>query len=173
MTTFKEFLIEAVTLRTKKGSPIKRSKYGVGKDIGGFLYLHKMYVPTLPDEMSRLVSQAEEIANQKYGKPFKYNTVKISKDDDVVTLVQSPDFDTSPEPTVGDFIMVKVGNGLVKFGHSDSIWHHKWLWVLDDYPGFDVEESFRRSEEWLKHDVDFSRIGNKAYWEKHHASKMK
>ena len=171
-TSFKQFLVES-TLRTQKGSPIKRSKFGVGKDIGGFVYLHKMYVPMLPKEMRQMVVTAENVIYEKIGRHFEYNTVKVSKDHDTVTLVQSPDFDTSPEPTVGDMATVKTSNGLVKFGHSDKIWHHKWLWVLDDYPGFDVEESINRSREWLQHDVDFSRIGNKDHWEKHHASKMK
>jgi hypothetical protein len=171
-TSFKQFLIETV-LRTQKGSPIKRSKFGVGKDIGGFLYLHKMYVSILPQEMQKAVLAAENAVYEKIGRHFEYNTVKVSKDHDSVTLVQSPDFDTSPEPMVGDFAMVKVSNGLVKFGNAKSIWHHKWLWVKDDYPGFDVEESINRSKEWLQHDVDFSRIGNKKYWDKHHASKLK
>ncbi len=37
----------------------------------------------------------------------------------------------------------------VKKGHSNYIWHHKWLWVKDDYTGFDIEESYRWSEKWL------------------------
>ena len=52
------------------------------------------------------------------------------------------------EPIVGDYITVKL-NGDVRAGHSNYIWHHKWLWVMNDYTGFDVEESWNWSKEWL------------------------
>lgn len=46
------------------------------------------------------------------------------------------------------------------------IYHHKWLFVADDYRGFDVAESKARSEQWIAlGDVDRSRIGRKSYWE--------
>ena len=48
------------------------------------------------------------------------------------------------------------------------IYHHKWLFVAEDYAGFDVEESKRRSQQWIALEgVDRSRIGRKRYWEQH------
>jgi len=47
-----------------------------------------------------------------------------------------------------------------------DIYHHKWLFVADDYQGFDVVASKTRSEQWIAlGDVDRSRIGRKSYWE--------
>ena len=46
------------------------------------------------------------------------------------------------------------------------IYHHKWLFVKDDYDGFDVEESKTRSRAWMAlTDIDRTRIGKKSYWE--------
>ena len=52
---------------------------------------------------------------------------------------------------------------------SDSyIYHHNWLFVADDYQGFDVELSKARSQQWIAlGNVDRSRIGRKSYWEEH------
>jgi hypothetical protein len=48
------------------------------------------------------------------------------------------------------------------------IYHHKWLFVADDYDGFDVEESKARSDAWLAlPEVDKSRIGRACYWHTH------
>ena len=45
------------------------------------------------------------------------------------------------------------------------IYHHKWLFVDDDYRGFNVEESKVRSQHWIGlGDVDRSRIGRESYW---------
>jgi hypothetical protein len=46
------------------------------------------------------------------------------------------------------------------------IYHHKWLFVDDDYRGFNVEESKARSQLWISlGDVDRSRIGRQSYWQ--------
>jgi hypothetical protein len=48
------------------------------------------------------------------------------------------------------------------------IYHHKWLFVKDDYSEFDVEESKRRSLAWLVLDgIDKKRIGRLSYWTAH------
>ena len=45
------------------------------------------------------------------------------------------------------------------------IYHHKWLFVTDDYSGFNVEASKERSRLWLGLDgVDKKRSGRKSYW---------
>ncbi len=46
------------------------------------------------------------------------------------------------------------------------IYHHKWLFVPDDYTGFNVAESKARSEQWIAlSGVDRSRIGRLSFWE--------
>jgi len=48
-----------------------------------------------------------------------------------------------------------------------QIYHHKWLFVKDDYQGFDVDKSKERSAEWLQVSdrINMSKIGTLNYWE--------
>ena len=58
------------TLKTYKGSPIKRSKYGVGKEIGGQIYFHKDYAERIvPVE----ILEACEEALDYYYSDLHYN----------------------------------------------------------------------------------------------------
>ena len=155
-------LFESRVAKTLKGSSIKRSKYGVGKDIGGEIYLHRNYESVIPDQDAL----AKAKATLKKDRPnFKYNALKFSKDG-AFTFFNSPDFDSSDEPIAGKYVRVPL-DGKLKDGETKSIWHHKWLWVKDDYKGFDVEKSYNRSLAWLKiPDIDYARIGSKDFWEK-------
>lgn len=164
----KDILTEEVkVLKTLNGSPIKRSKLGVGKDIGGEIYLHRSYEKLIPDQAA--LSHAKEILKASFP-TFKYNVLKFSKVK--FTFFSSPDFDTADEPTAGSYVTV-IGD-TAKAGKTASIWHHKWLWVQDSYPGFDVEAAYHRSAKWLKlPNIDFSRIGNKAIWERDYVPLIK
>ena len=113
-------------LKTLKGSVIKRSsKYGVGKEIGGQIYFHKNYVD---DICPNLYELAKDILEEEYP-DFKYNCLMYDKKKpDTLRFDEAPDFDSAREPMPG----------------------HKWLWVKDDYKGFDVEESYEWSKKWLE-----------------------
>ncbi len=140
--------------------PISRSRYGVGKLIGGALYLHRSYMPHLA---GTALWAAYDRARRELG-DFDYNVVKITTQGDV-TFFASPDFDTAHEPTAGEYRLVKA-DGTVKKGRTASLWHHKWLWVRDDYKGFDVDASKRRSAEWTARmtGVPRNNIGNPRVW---------
>jgi hypothetical protein len=152
------------TLYSRKGYKIARHKGLVGKRMGQFLYLHRNYVDYLPAPQQLTIKRANlHIGN------FKYNVIKIQVVTEcVIVFINSPDFDTADEPMVGNFRRVTLDNSsglLLKEGHSKYIWHHKWLWVMDDYKGFDVEASFERSAKWLGIEgIDVTRIGNPEYW---------
>jgi hypothetical protein len=156
------------TAQTEKGTIIKRSKLGVGKDIGGSIYLHRNYENHVPDQVA--LSRAKKVLGKNHP-GFDYNALKFSKNGNF-TFFKSPDFDTVHEPTVGEYITVTDGKS--KAGKSKSIWHHKWLWVKDDYKGFDVDQSHKRSQSWLKiPKIDFARIGNRAIWEQQYVPRIK
>lgn len=145
-------------LKTQKGSPIKRApKYGVGKDIGGALYVHTAYEDVLPD-----ITPYKTILVEQYPE-FEYNIVKYTPKS--VTFLYSPDFDSSHEPLVSEYVTVKE-DGTTKKGTSKTIYHHKWLFVKDDYSGFNVEDAFERSRAWLTiPDINFRKIGSsRDYW---------
>lgn len=155
-------------LRTQKGSVIKRSSLGVGKAIGGETYLHKMYEGDIPNQGALI--HAKEVLERNHP-DFNYNVVRFNKDGQF-TFFSSPDFDTSHEPVAGKYVTVLGKES--KAGQTGNIWHHKWLWVKDDYPGFDVDESYNRSKTWLQlPNINFSRIGNKKVWDEEYVPRIK
>jgi hypothetical protein len=147
-------------LRTLKGSKIERYRGVVGKRMGFWVYVHRDYVSKLPLELKVRVRMARELAEG-----FEYNCLKISTDSNVVVFMHSQDFDTAAEPVAGKWCRVDMDDLTVKHGDTGNIWHHKWLWVMDDYAGFDVDAAFLRSQVWLAlDDVEMARIGNPKYW---------
>lgn len=135
-------------LKTYKGSVIKRSsKYRVGKEIGGDIYFHKLYAELIVP--SDILEPALRTLRREYPYPeFTYNCMRYSPKTGAISFQEAPDFDTAREPMVGDYITV-FPDGSIKTGHSNYIWHHKWIWVQNDYPGFDVSESWEWSRQWL------------------------
>lgn len=140
-------LIPESVHRTLKGSTIKRHKNVVGKQVGKQLYVHKEYATEVvpPDMLKRALEVLAKNAPE-----FQYNCIMWDSGRPIVRFDQAPDFDTAREPHVGDFIVVDPRNPtFISRGHSDSIWHHKWLWVKDNYSGFDVKQSKKWSKMWL------------------------
>ena len=134
------------TLKTYRGSPIKRSsRYGIGKEIGGDIYFHKLYAPKIVP--AEILENAEQVLADNYPE-YDYNCIRYSPKTDAVSFQESPDFDTAREPIVGDYITV-LPDGTIKTGSSKYIFHHKWLWVDNDYPGFNVEDAWEWSRQWL------------------------
>ena len=133
-------------LRTLDGSVIRRhERLWVGKYIGGKLYLHKQYVGRI---MSDYVWKARTDRLQSECPGFTFNTLCWMPGAKAIRFDEAPDFDTAREPTPGRSVTI-FKDGAIKRGYTSAIWHHKWLWVMDDYSGFDVEESYRWSKHWL------------------------
>lgn len=127
------------------GTTYQRSKRGVGKEIGGKLYVHKLYVDQVMDLIDFI------FVTLFIPRSFNYNCVMIDEKNRTIRFDEAPDFDTAREPHVGDFIEVNLCTLDIRHGHSDAIWHHKWMWVDDDYNGFDVEESYQWSKKWTSY----------------------
>jgi len=138
-------------LKTYKGSTIQRSKYGVGKLIVGQVYVHKLYMSeVIPHE---ILSKALDKLNV-----FEFNTVMWDEPKKIIRFDSAKNFDTAREPSAGKYVRVNYDTGKVTKGTTHFIWHHKWIWVKDSYKGFDVQESFEWSKEWL------SKIKTMAKW---------
>ena len=134
-------------LKTLKGSRIGRStKYGVGKEIGGDIYFYKDYAEDIVPE--DVWNKALELL-QDYNPDFQYNTIRYSPKTQIVSFQECPDFDIAREPKVGDYVNVNTTTGAIKKGHSDYIFHHKWLWCRNDYKGFNIKKSWEWSKQWL------------------------
>ena len=149
-------------VKTQKGTIIKKSpKYGVGKQVGNTIYLHKSVEDKLPKDI--LIPAQERLPSD-----FDYTIVKFDEKNGNITFIQSPDWDSSDEPIVGDAILIR-GDGsqrFIKQKKSPQIYHHKWLFVNDGYSGFNTEESKERSIRWLKvPNIEFNKIGYKNYWD--------
>lgn len=157
-------------LRTEKGSLLRRNpKIGVGKTIGGCIYLHRQYTSRLGPEGMRIVEAASKILKEE-DEHFanRWNIIKLDTNDQAVTFIESQDFDEADEPQVHWYIKIKDNYA----SHRNTtlgtcVYHHKWLFVDDDYQGFDVEKSFERSKKIVKiANLDTRRIGQKEYWER-------
>ena len=79
---------------TKKLSLRRSTRYGVGKEIGGAVYVHFQY--------QGLLGPAVEAAAARLPPGFDYTVVKVQRRTGVVSFIHSPDFDTAPEPVVGE-----------------------------------------------------------------------
>ena len=140
--------------------PKRSAAFGVGKEIGGAIYVHR--------SSESVLGQVVDVARLKLPVRFAYEVVKLVPKTGVVSFVLSPDFDDADEPTVGAIATVYPDGTVRRRSQSANpeIYHHKWLFVTDDYLGFDVQQSKDRSQKWLRLEgVDTKRIGRKKYWE--------
>ncbi len=148
--------------RRQQPLPKRSTRFSVGKEIGGAVYVHREYESLLPEAVRH--------AKTAIPSTFQYTVVKYVVADETVSFIHSDDFDESDEPTVGDVYTVKA-NGSVAFRRVSVdpwIYHHKWLFVADTYTGFDVEASKERSLRWLRlDDIDYRRIGKRSFWQTH------
>lgn len=140
--------------------PRRSRRYRVGKEIGGAVYLHSLY--------EGLLGQAVQAAKEHLPSGFEYAVVKYHINRNSVSFLQSDDFDSAPEPIVGDsWIVYEDGRRqFYRQPENPFIYHHKWLFVADDYTGFDVEVSKARSASWLPlmQPGEHLLIGRQDYW---------
>lgn len=140
------------------------------KKIGSTFYVHKsnikeMYNLLEKNELLAITSIIDELP-----KSFSYEILKYDKKNKKISFIQSPDWDTAREPLVGDSYTSDIFD--VKFRTIKSkgqIYHHKWMFVSDDYTGFNIEKSKQWSNEWANvlpntREVK-SRIGYRKYWD--------
>ncbi len=140
--------------------PTRSRRYGVGKEIGYAVYVHRQY--------EDLLGATVEWAKRHLPEHYDYTVVKLNQRNDSVSFIHCPNFDTEHEPAIAAIIVVSAdGTAQRRTTPSDPyIYHHKWLFVADDYDGFDVAESIARSQRWIAlSSVDRSRIGRKSFWE--------
>lgn len=134
------------------------------KKIGNCIYVHKSNICELTEKQYEIVMQSIPLLPYD----FKFEVIKYNKKDNSVTFIDSEDWNTSREPTVGD--AYKIKDSEVKYIKSKGqIYHHKWQFVSDDYDGFDVAEAKKWSEIWQntlpKTKEVKNRIGYKKFWE--------
>lgn len=150
-----------------------------GKHVGDRVYIHRTLVGALPRELhDKLQELGELFFKNKWGEG--YNIIKLDIFSDDVSFILSDEFDVVDEPRI-DFAYVIRDKKLFRTidyskykKESIPIYHHKWAFVGEDYKGFNVEESKKRSEWWENHPVVLNRkkadkyfkskIGSTGYW---------
>jgi hypothetical protein len=137
---------------------LKRYKGIVGKLIGGNIYVHRDYASLVIPNLQKSIALIKSIP---------YTIVKYNTKTQSISFIECNDFDTNPEPIVGDVTIINGKNiKKIKSPKDPWIYHHKWLMVTEDYEGFNVQESILRSESWMNKGFDCSRIGKLSYWNK-------
>jgi hypothetical protein len=144
---------------------VRSEKFSVGKTMGNNTWVHRLYEDKLPRKI--LLSAKKYLPID-----FNYTVVKYNSKTNDISFIESPDFDVSDEPTVGESLKI-TPSGSTRFtrrNKNPAIYHHKWLMVRDDYPGFDVKKSVERSIRWktlvgVNKKVS-NRIGRHDYWSK-------
>ena len=144
-------------LKTLKGSTIKRSNYGVGKLIGGQLYFNEQYRYDVLDQA--LLDVVYDLESRI---PFKFSVIRWDIKNDEIVLIECPDFDTAREPVVGRMF----NQDYKESRFFKQIYHHRWLFVKNNYEGFDVAESWEWSKTWLSTLTEPADGSSKANWDK-------
>lgn len=143
----------------------------IGKKIGNNLYIHKSAIDTLVEDEINLVKEKLEYLS----KNFDYEVIKINVKENKISFIQSEDWNIATEPIVGDSYSINSKNQVKFRKGTNQIYHHKWLFLKDNYIGFDVKESKKWSEQWMNSEIvqklkankneKFNcKIGNKEYF---------
>lgn len=135
----------------------------VGKKIGSNVWMHITYATA--DKTSVDINYLKDQID------FCPAIVRIDRSSNKVALIESVDFDTANEPLVGRSALF-TNNKILKITNPSMnplIYHHKWMFVQDDYQEFNVQEAKERSLKWkallgTNREVS-SKIGRKSYWE--------
>lgn len=144
--------------------------------MGHDLYIHKDYVDqtNIPKDV---LDNAKSILSTNHPE-HNYTIVKHNKVTNNISFLHSPDWDIEHEPHIKDSVLVKpTGESTYSKPKKDpQIYHQKWTFVGDDYKGFDVERSKKRTKDYMKAvqkvkdstgDPSVSKkIGYKSYWDR-------
>lgn len=139
----------------------------VGKKMGSNIWVHKEY---LAEILEPFISEPYLNAAPA---DFEYNIVRYDCKAKSLCLMLSRDFDVAHEPTITASVLIKKSGDSYycgKIRHSQTVWHHKWLFVKPSYHGgWSIKDSMRRSLEWKRvlgnNRSLSSRIGRRKYWD--------
>ena len=136
-----------------------------GKKIGNNIYIHCSYV-------GRVQGLARNIEKKrlKYLRSVNSYVIRYDAKTYEACLAFCPGFCDESEPEIWFTWNLTTGKFIKYSNNNRPIYHHKWMMVADNFKGFDVKESKRRSVTWKKkvgtNKFVSSRIGRKKYWDK-------
>lgn len=134
----------------------------VGKKIGSKVWLHVSYLHIFISDTKPVLSHKELI--------FTPDIARVDLKTGEICLIECSEFYTVHEPKIERTLLIKP-DGSIKKGNENKdplIYHHKWMFVKDDFNKFDVEEAKKRSIAWksvLGTNKDISnKIGRLSFW---------
>ena len=147
------------------------------KTVGSAHYVHRSNIDELYIKYVKEKDKAnfvKFISYVEHNGP-RYDIVKYD-DKGSITLITSPDWNIANEPLVGMCYHWKSGSWFDNLGvigdcrvtkNFRQIYHSKWMFVSDNYKGFDVELAKQRTKLWnslpdIKEVKKY--IGYKKYW---------
>lgn len=146
----------------------RNSKFNIGKTMGENLWLHKNY--------SDLFISKDKLKFFTSLLPFDFDfdVIRFNLKKNEICFIKCIGFDELDEPILDSSYKITEENdnfilsNEVVHGENPLIFHHKWMFVLDDYQGFDVEKSKLRSILWKgilgKNKEISSKIGRFYFW---------
>ncbi|KOE80724.1 hypothetical protein ACS91_22595 [Vibrio parahaemolyticus] len=145
-----------------------RSEFGiyrqspVGKRIGYNFWFHVSYADCFGVDIEKFLDSPKI--------DFRPTIIKINNKTNAISLIQCDEFDNEDCPVIGKALTFHQDGSckLTKQSTNPFIYHHKWLFVADDYNGFDINQSKLYSYIWkslLGVDPSVSSlIGRYRYW---------
>lgn len=124
-----------------------------GKRVGNDIYI---YSECLPYGYLGRYKKALRVIEKKYDSEVlnKKHVVRFNtKNDDDISIMEVKNFDTEREPTIGNSYKIDLDTNSATFTKEKNnpyIYHHKWMFVSDNYNRFDIEESKLWSIKWKK-----------------------
>ena len=143
------------------------------KIIGKTYYVHKSNIKELEDLLLKKNKMVEKSCLELNINSFlndcdlNYEIIKFDSIGKRVSFIESNNWNNANEPDVGKSYVYSNGKLLKIIEPKGQIYHNKWMFVSNDYKGFDIEEAKKRTEEWNSiKDIKQhkSRIGYKNYW---------
>ena len=137
-----------------------------GKKVGYCVYVHKQYEDQVIPK--KVLNKAKKMLKYK-AHGYSYDCIKWDKKTGNITFQWSSTFNVWHEPMIDKCYLVRAdGTTQILPDKKDpQIWHHKWMWVADDYEGFNVEDSKAWSKLWEPHVTkeEKRKIGYKSFWD--------
>lgn len=135
-----------------------------GKRVYGSLYFHVSLIPSVLCLLSPKSRKQFSSLLKKAEKKINFSIVVIKKSE--VQFVESNDWDSNFEPTVGDRLNYSDDSFNKTKGSLGNplIFHRRHLFVDPDYKGFNIDDDKKRVEKWLKFSPDKSRMGRRVWW---------
>lgn len=151
------------------------------------IYTHISAFDMLSDDLKLLFEKSNDIVldycrkNTEFNNQmsdFKLDVLKIDSKSKCVTFIEAIGWDELSEPIIYKSVKIdlqkKIVGRIINSSTNPTIYHHKWMFVMDDYDGFDVGFSKLWSEYYMnlklynnmkiKNKSFSSKIGRVNYW---------